>query len=88
MVATQRTAGRLSPDAARPRRARGATTVLVFIGHSTRWVELPALRRVDVTDVVACLLDKRVPQHSVPATLLSPMARSSWPPRGENSVLV
>ncbi|PHJ20671.1 gag-pol fusion protein [Cystoisospora suis] len=50
---------------------RGATIILVLIDHFTRWVELTALRKVEVTDVVSCLRDRWVPQHGVPAALLS-----------------
>ena len=54
-----------------PRTARGATVILVLIDHFTRWAEPVALRKAEVSDVVACLLEVWMPRHGVPAVLLS-----------------
>ena len=54
-----------------PRTARGATVILVMMDHFTRWAEPVALRKAEVSDVVACLLEVWVPRHGVPAILLS-----------------
>ena len=54
-----------------PRTARGATVILVMIDHFTRWAEPVALRKAEVSDVVACLLEVWMPRHGVPAILLS-----------------
>ena len=54
-----------------PRTARGATIILVMMDHFTRWAEPVALRKAEVSDVVACLLEVWMPRHGVPAVLLS-----------------
>lgn len=50
--------------------ARGCTVILVFIDHFTRWVELIALKKAEVSDVLSCLRNVWMPTHSVPAVLL------------------
>ena len=54
-----------------PRTARGATVILVMMDHFTRWAEPVALRKAEVADVVACLVEVWMPRHGVPAILLS-----------------
>lgn len=46
-----------------PQTARGATTTLVFVDHFTKRADLSALRKAEVTDVIAYLRDKWVPQQ-------------------------
>ena len=58
-----------------PRTIRGATVILVFIDHFTRWAEPIALRRAEVADVVSALRDVWMPKHGVSATLLSDNGR-------------
>ena len=58
-----------------PKTNRGATIILVLIDHFTRWAEPIALRRAEVSDVVAALRDVWMPKHGVPATLLSDNGR-------------
>ena len=36
---------------------RGATIILVLIDHFTRWVEVVALKKAEVSDIVSCLRD-------------------------------
>lgn len=54
-----------------PRTSRGATIILVFIDHFTRWVELIPLKNSAARDVVAALRDVWMPKHGVPVRLLS-----------------
>lgn len=58
-----------------PRTNRGATIILVFIDHFTTWARPVALRKTEVSDVVVALRDVWMPQHGVPATLLSDNGR-------------
>ena len=50
---------------------RGATIILVLLDHFTRWVELVALKKAEVSDVVSCLRDVWMPKNGVPVVLLS-----------------
>ena len=54
-----------------PKTNRGATIILVLIGHFTRWAEPVALKSAEVPDVSACLRDIWMPRHGVLAVLLS-----------------
>lgn len=54
-----------------PRTRNGNVFILVSINHYSRWVELTALQKADVAEVVLALRHIWMPEHGVLATIVS-----------------